>query len=263
MAASCGAHAGMSTRYVTSFIEVTPMTRPNSAIPIGSPIATKEPKAISRTIIATTIPATSPSPVGASSNAKNRSPPVSSVSDDSSRRSATASLRLSRSDVSRCSIAGYCTRTSAMSPSGETLLVVLSTCGSSPRADSTGRQLRRSVLGFEYDVGGDPALVGLGLGEQLRSLVGVEAGRLEALLELAPEGDGGGDDDEREDDPGADGDPGPGGGRPAEPVEEIGHASTLSRRRTIHIGPRTGRLLGRKYDERLVLVPRTTRPAAL
>ena len=50
------------------------------------------------------------------------------------------------------------------------------------------RQLRRSVLGFEHDVGGDPALVGLGLGEQLRSLVGVEAGRLEAVLELAPEG---------------------------------------------------------------------------
>jgi hypothetical protein len=50
------------------------------------------------------------------------------------------------------------------------------------------RQLRRSVRGLEHDVGGDPALVGLGLGEQLRGLVGVEAGCLEALLEIAPEG---------------------------------------------------------------------------
>ncbi len=125
------------------------------------------------------------------------------------------------------------------------------------------RQLRRSVRRFEHDVSGDPALVGLGLGEQLRSSVGVEAGRLEALLEIAPEGDGGGDDDEREDDPGADGGPGPGGGRPAEPVEEIGHASTVARRRTIHIGPRSGGLLGRKDEKRLVLVPRTTRLSAL
>ena len=107
-------------------------------------------------------------------------------------------------------------------------------------------------------MGGDPTLVGLSLGEQLPRLVGVEAGCLEALLEIAPEGGGGGDDDEREDDPGADGGPRTGGSRPAEPVEEIGHASTVSRWRAIHIGPKSGLLVGRKYDERLVLLPRTT-----
>ena len=59
------------------------------------------------------------------------------------------------------------------------------------RAASHRCELRRSVLSFEYDVGGDPALVSLRLGEQLRGAVGVEAGRLEALVELAPEGSGG------------------------------------------------------------------------
>ena len=58
-----------------------------------------------------------------------------------------------------------------------------------PRESGLHRcQLRLSVLSFDYDVGGDPALVSLRLGEQLRSAVGVEAGRLEALFEIAPEG---------------------------------------------------------------------------
>ena len=66
----CGAQLGTSIRCATSDIELMPIARPNSAIPIGNPIATTEPNATSRTIIATTRPAASPGPASGSSNAK-------------------------------------------------------------------------------------------------------------------------------------------------------------------------------------------------
>ena len=50
---------------------------------------------------------------------------------------------------------------------------------------------------------------------------------------------------------------------PAEPVEEIRHASTVARRRATYIGPRTGGLLVRKDEKRLMLVPRTPSVTAL
>ena len=103
-----------------SDIELMPSARPKSVIPIGNPMAMNEPNATSRMITAMITPITSPVPVSASSNAKNRSPPISTCSDEPSRSSTPSSLRFARSLASRSSITGYCTRISAMRPSGDT-----------------------------------------------------------------------------------------------------------------------------------------------
>ncbi len=76
MDASSGAKMGTSIRWATSGIAPMPTARPNTAIPIGSPMAISEPNATSRIAAAAAIPASSPTPPD-SSKAKNRSPPVS------------------------------------------------------------------------------------------------------------------------------------------------------------------------------------------
>ena len=69
MLAITGAQLGISNRRVISDIEPTPRTMPKTAIPIGSPIATTDPKPSSRMTIATTRPRASPVPVSGSSKA--------------------------------------------------------------------------------------------------------------------------------------------------------------------------------------------------
>ena len=75
------AQAGMSTTYATSDSEPAPTASPSSAVPIGRPIATTEPKATSRITTAASRPRASPSPAGGCSKAKCRSPPASICSD--------------------------------------------------------------------------------------------------------------------------------------------------------------------------------------
>ena len=76
------AQLGMSTAYATREREPAPTARPSSAVPIGRPIATSDPKASNKITIATSRPSASPTPVGACSNAKYRSPPASIRSDE-------------------------------------------------------------------------------------------------------------------------------------------------------------------------------------
>ena len=64
------AQLGTSTTYATTDNDPAPTARPTRAVPIGSPIATTDPKASSRITIATPRPRASPSPAGGVSNAK-------------------------------------------------------------------------------------------------------------------------------------------------------------------------------------------------
>ena len=102
-----------------SDIELMPRARPKSAMPIGRPMAMTEPNASSRMTTAATRPISSPMPVAASSNAKNRSPPISIRSGEPAPASAPNALRFSRSPVSSSSSTGYWTRMRATRPSGE------------------------------------------------------------------------------------------------------------------------------------------------
>ena len=100
-------------------------------MPIGSPIATTEPKATSRITIAATRPRISPIPVSASANAKNRSPRISTRNGESAAAVAPyASIRC-RSEGSSRSTTGYCTSITATLPSGDSVgAPALTTCGS-------------------------------------------------------------------------------------------------------------------------------------
>ncbi len=145
MLAIWGAQAGMSMMKLTKASELTPKAKPNRAMPMGSPIAMSEPKARSRMTIATTTPMSSPALVWASSKAKKRSPPVSTWRGSCARASAATSFNVARSLTLRLSAAGYCTRTSAMRPSGETVSVVPSTWGRSKMPVSTWVSAARST----------------------------------------------------------------------------------------------------------------------
>ncbi len=124
------AQLGMSTTYATRDNEPAPTARPSSAVPIGRPMATIDPKARSRITIATARPRASPTPVGACSNAKYRSPPASMRSSVESRRSSRVALSLSRSAGDSSARSGYWIRIRATRPSGDTRSLVPSTCGS-------------------------------------------------------------------------------------------------------------------------------------
>ena len=125
----------MSTAYATRGSRPLATARPTSAVPIGSPIAIREPNATSSTTIATRSPIPSLAPAGAVSNAKYRSPPASICSWVDVRRSSRADLRFARSCGSRCWVSGYCTRTRATSPSVVT--EVPRVWGSAARVSST------------------------------------------------------------------------------------------------------------------------------
>ena len=100
-------------------------------MPIGSPIATTEPKATSRITIAATRPRISPIPVSASAKAKNRSPRISTRSGEPAAARAPYSSMRCRSDRSSRSTTGYCTSITATRPSGDTAgAPASSTCGS-------------------------------------------------------------------------------------------------------------------------------------
>ena len=118
------AQLGMSTTYATRDNEPAPTARPRSAVPIGRPMATIDPKARSRITIATARPRASPTPVGACSNAKYRSPPASMRRSVESRRSSRVALRLSRSAGDSSARSGYWTRIRATRPSGDTRSLV-------------------------------------------------------------------------------------------------------------------------------------------
>ena len=88
-------------------------------MPIGRPMAMTEPNASSRMTTAASSPTSSPMPVAGSSNAKNRSPPISIRSGEPAPARTANAFRFSRSPLSSSSSAGYWTRTSATRPSGE------------------------------------------------------------------------------------------------------------------------------------------------
>ena len=90
-----------------SDIEVMPNASPNSAMPIGRPIAISDPKATSRMITAAIRPIISPPVVAGSSNAKNRSPLSSICNGEFGRASSATSFKLSRSVALRSSINRY------------------------------------------------------------------------------------------------------------------------------------------------------------
>ena len=129
MLAICGAKAGIGITYAMSDSELIPSTRPNSAIPIGNPIAITEPNATSRITTAATMPISSLIPALDSSKAKKRSPPSSICSGDPARCSAASAFRRSRSAGLSSSRIGYWTRMTATRPSGETWRWASSTLG--------------------------------------------------------------------------------------------------------------------------------------
>ena len=176
----------------------------------GAPSAMNDPNATSRMITAAITPISSPMPVSASSNAKNRSPPISICSDEPSRSSAPSSLRFSRSLAVSSSITGYWMRISAMRPSGETEPLAAAASGRRParrpdrwcRARWGGRRpaprprpgrprLRRieeghAVVERRHDhLCGQPGSVRLGRRQQVDGLLRVEPGHLEGVLQLA------------------------------------------------------------------------------
>ena len=204
------AQLGMSTTYATRDSEPAPTARPSSAVPIGRPIATMDPKASSRITIATARPRASPTPVGACSNAKYRSPPASIRSDvvvaevvegrleAAPGRQATG--RRARGTGSGSGRPGRRARRPARLRSP-------STCGQRrqrlPGPGPTSARARRGVeeglLGVarrEDDVGAETHVGGSGLRQQLGGAVRVEPGRLERVVELATERRRGGDDHE-------------------------------------------------------------------
>ncbi len=128
-----------------SDIELMPRARPKIAIPIGSPMAMSDPNARSRMTTAATKPATSPTPVSASSKAKNRSPPISICSGEPSRAWTPNSLRFSRSPGFRSSSTGYCRRMRATRPSGE--IVPHCTACSGPAASAPAGSVVSSTWG--------------------------------------------------------------------------------------------------------------------
>ena len=67
--------------------------------------------------------------------------------------------------------------------------------GPRPGGVEEGRTL---IARREHDVCSEPHRRGVRLGQQCGGLVGVQAGRLEGVLEVTPEGGRGGDDEERE-----------------------------------------------------------------
>ncbi len=197
----CGAQLGTSIRCAISDIELTPRARPNSAIPIGNPIAISDPNATSSTIIATTSPIISLTPVSAASNAKNRSPPASICSVESIRASATSSSNRSRSLTSRSSRTGYWIDTTPTRPSPEIPSAVYgsltaSTFGSamsSLRTRSTSARANRGVERHERIERGDDhasgqaGAVGARSAQQLDGLLRIDAGHLERVVEVAAE----------------------------------------------------------------------------
>ena len=63
MVASVGAVVGMSATWLRSVTTLRPHSRPSTAVRIGSPIATAEPKTSSRMTIAAAMPILSLAPV--------------------------------------------------------------------------------------------------------------------------------------------------------------------------------------------------------
>lgn len=102
MVASWVDHDGTSTTSPTSDSELTPTARPSSAVPIGSPIATTEPKASSSTTTATTRPVSSPNPASVSLYWKNSSPPISTVRTSPTSCSSTSASYASTSRSASC-----------------------------------------------------------------------------------------------------------------------------------------------------------------
>ena len=228
------AQLGMSTTYATRDREPAPTARPSSAVPIGRPIATRDPKASSRITIATSRPSASPTPAGASSNAKYRSPPASIRSDvvvaelveerlevlQVARRQVLCDRGTGPGSARPCRRARPfptrrrpADRRAGRRPGRS----VPSTFGSAATAswtratsDRARTSRRRSLLVArrEHDVGAEPHRRGVRLAQQLGGSLRVQPGRLERVLELAPEGGRGGDDEEAERDPGPDHDQG-------------------------------------------------------
>ena len=189
MLAICGAQLGMSTTYAMSDIELTPSASPKSAMPIGRPMAMSDPNATSRMTIAAIRPISSPTPVCASSNEKNRSPPISIWSGEPSRSSAPSSLRFSRSPASSSSITGYwmrierdAGRPAARAPDGS---LVPSTLGRAATRDWTSasavcaaesKKVAPSSSRRQDHLCGQPGSVRLGLRQQVDRLLRVEPG---------------------------------------------------------------------------------------
>ena len=200
-------------------------------MPIGSPIATTEPKATSRITIAATRPRISPIPVSASANAKNRSPRISTRNGESAAAVAPyASIRC-RSEGSSRSTTGYCTSITATLPSGDS-------CGSAGadhvrqrgRPGTHGGQGGRGIGGGERGAGilrrqhelhGQPGSRRCRRGEQLGCLVGVRAGHREGVLELLPDGAAGREHDHHQQQPGADDLPRMARGQSAPAIESV------------------------------------------
>ena len=192
MLASCGAKLGIAIRCATSDIELIPSASPKSAIPIGRPIATTEPNATSRITIAATRPISSPIPTPDSSNAKNRSPPISIWSGEPARCSPTNAFRRSRSARLSSSSTGYWTRMTATRPSGETTRRASSTFGSAaaPAWSSASAAPRSGVApsrGVTTICAVRPARSEPAAREHGAGLRGVRPGHVERVLEVAAE----------------------------------------------------------------------------
>ena len=231
-----------------------PSAKPNRAIPIGRPMAMSDPNARSRMTTAADRPISSPMPVGASSNAKNRSPPISIRSGEPSRASTPSSLRLSRSAPFSSSITGYWTRTRATRPSGETDplaaaaagpaasapagSLVPSTLGSSAtaawtsvnaaRAAAESKKVTPSSSGAMTTCAVSPAVSDRAARQQVGCCLGVEPRHLEGVLEIPAEGSGRSDHQHGDGQPGSDDDPGAPGGEPAHPIQGIRHRGVPS-----------------------------------
>lgn len=108
---------------------LTPNARPNTAMPIGRPIATTEPNATTSTTTAATRPISSPVPVSPSSKAANSSPRASTCNPPAPSRPATVSFSRSRSPASSSSMTGYCRPISATVPSGDSVVLTPITFG--------------------------------------------------------------------------------------------------------------------------------------
>ena len=77
IAANCGVKVGMSTKDAPTPIMKKPETSARSAVTIGSPIATTEPKAMSKMMIAAARPISSALPGGSCSAKSTTRPPAS------------------------------------------------------------------------------------------------------------------------------------------------------------------------------------------
>ncbi len=227
-----------------SDIELMPRARPMIAIPIGSPIAMTDPNARSRMTTAATRPIISPRPVSASSNAKNRSPPISICNGEPALAWMPSSWRFSRSPTLSSSSTGYWTRMRGDS----TVRRYRSARG---RLGSSGHR-SRCIGGVEHvgqvgdrrldpdqgglrvsrveecrlvvercqdHLGSESGLVGLGDPEQVDGVLGVQTRNLEGVLEFLTEGAGCSDHEHREDNPCCDHGPGATGREPAPAVQ--------------------------------------------